>query len=73
MILARLSRLQAGDSLARREAARMITEKTTAAAVETFALSAALMSGKTPVSALESTVKSYRRKVAANRRRLAKK
>jgi len=70
MILRRLSCLQAGGSVARNEAERMVTEKTTAAAVETFALSIALMSGKAPLAALESTVKSYRKKVAANRRRL---
>src|SRR5688572_29445032 len=72
IILHRLSRLQAGGPRAQREAARMVSEKTIAAAAETFAVSLALASGKSPLSALESTVKSYRKKVAANRRRLGR-
>jgi hypothetical protein len=72
IILHRLSRLQAGGPMAQREAARMVSEKTIAAAAETFAVSLALASGKSPLSALESTVKSYRKKVAANRRRLGR-
>jgi hypothetical protein len=72
IILQRLSRLQAGGPMAQREAARMVTEKTTAAATEAFAMSLALASGTSPLSALEKTVKSYRKKVAANRRRLGR-
>jgi len=72
IILQRLSRLQAGGPMAQREAARMVTEKITAAATEAFAAGLALASGKSPLSAAESTVKSYRRKVTANRRRLGR-
>src|SRR5688500_2907689 len=56
IILHRLSRLQAGGPMAQREAARMVSEKTIAAAAETFAVSLALASGKSPLSALESTL-----------------
>ena len=48
---------------------RGVTEKTQAAATEAFAMCLALASGKSPLSAMEPTVRSYRRKVAANRRR----
>jgi hypothetical protein len=72
IILQRLSRLQMGGPVAQREAVRMVTEKATTAAAETFAMSMALASGKSPQSALESTVRSYRKKVAANRRRLGR-
>lgn len=72
IVLQRLSRLQAGGPVARKEAERMVTEKATAAASEAFALSLALASGKSPLSALQATVKSYRKKVAANRRRLGR-
>jgi hypothetical protein len=72
IILQRLSRLQAGGRMAQREAARMVNEKTTAIATEAFAMMLALASGKSPLSALESTVKSYRMKVGANRRRLGR-
>lgn len=72
IILQRLSRLQAGGPMVQREAERMVTEKITAAATEACAVSLALASGKSPLSALESTVRSYRKKVAANRRRLAR-
>ena len=50
----------------------MVAEKTTAAATEAFAMSLALASGKSPLSTLELTVRSYRKKVAANRRRLGR-
>jgi hypothetical protein len=73
IILQRLSRLQMGGPVAQREAVRMVTEKATTAAAETFAMSMALASGESPQSALESTVRSYRKKVAANRRRLTRK
>lgn len=72
IILQRLVRIQAGGPLAQREAERMVTEKATAAATETFALGLALASGKSPLAALELTVKSYRKKVASNRRRLGR-
>jgi hypothetical protein len=70
MILQRLSRLQVGGPGAQEEAAKMVTEKAAAAATETFALGSALASGTSLPAALGSTVKSYRGKVAANRRRL---
>ena len=72
IILQRLLRLQAGGPMAQKEAARMLAEKTTAAVTEGFAMSLALASGKSPLSALELTVRSYRKKVAANRRRLGR-
>src|SRR5690349_19513399 len=72
IILQRLLRMQADGPTAQREAVRMVTEKTQAAASEAFAMGLALASGKSPLSAMESTVRSYRRKVAANRRRLGR-
>jgi hypothetical protein len=73
VILQRLSRLQAGGALADRESTRMVTEKVTAAALETFSMGLALAAGHSPLSALDTSVKSYRKKVAANRRRLQRK
>ena len=73
VILQRLLRLQAGGAVAHREAQRMFMEKTTAAASEAFAMSMALSTGHPPLSAIQSTVKSYRKRVAANRRRLGRK
>jgi hypothetical protein len=72
IILQRMSRLQMGGTIAQREAARMVTEKATAMAAEAFTMSLALASGKSPLSVLEATVISYRKKVAANRRRLSR-
>lgn len=72
VMLQRLSRLHAGGPTAQREAAGMVTEKAMAAAIEIAAFNLALGSGKAPLDALQSTVKSYRRKVAANRRRLGR-
>ena len=72
IIVQRLSRLQAGGPKAQSEATRMVTEKALAAQTEALALSLALMTGKSPAAALEATVKSYRGKVAANRRRLGR-
>jgi len=70
VILQRLLRLKIGGAVAHREAQRMVTEKTTTAASEAFAMGLALATGHSSLSAIESTVKSYRKKVAANRRRL---
>lgn len=70
VILQRLWRLQAGGSIAQKEAARMVTEKATAAASETFALGLSLAGGVSPPAALVKTVKSYRKKVGGNRHRL---
>jgi hypothetical protein len=73
VIVQRLWRLQAGGTVADREARRMVSEKTTAAASEAMSLGMALSTGRPPLSAMRSTVKSYRKKVSANRRRLAPK
>ncbi len=70
VILQRLSRLRAGGTVADREAQRMVTEKITAAASEALSFGLALSTGHPPLSAMQSTVKSYRKKVAANRLRL---
>ena len=48
----------------------MVTEKITAAASEALSFGLALSIGHPPLSAMQSTVKSYRKKVAANRLRL---
>jgi hypothetical protein len=72
VILQRLLSLQVGGALAHKEARRMVTEKTTAAASEAFAMGLALATGHPPLSAMQSTVKSYRKRVAANRRRLGR-
>jgi hypothetical protein len=73
VIMQRLFCLQAGGVLAHNEAQRMVSEKTIAAASEAFAMNLALSTGHRPLSAIHSTVKSYRKKVAANRRRLGRK
>lgn len=65
----RAYRLSGGGRLARRETRRMVAEKVDAAlAVQAAALTGGL--GATPQSALSQSLKHYRRKVRANRRRL---
>lgn len=70
VIATRLIALSTGGEAARREFDRMINEKTEAA----FQLQAKLMNlgtAVTPAAALDTTIRHYRRKVAANRRRLS--
>jgi hypothetical protein len=73
VIYQRMLRLQAGGMLAEKEAARMVTEKMVAAASEAFSLGLAMATGRSPQSMMHSTVKSYRKRVASNRRRLRRK
>ena len=70
VILQRLLRLQVGGAVAHQEAQRMVAEKAATAASEAFAMGMALAAGRSPLSATQATVKSYHKKVAANRRRL---
>jgi hypothetical protein len=73
VILQRLSRLRRGGALADKEYKRMVSEKMTAAAAEIFSTGLAAAAGQSPLSMLDASVKSYRKKVAANRRRLERK
>ena len=67
----RTLRIAQGGPTARIEAERMLSEKVEAAvALQALALSGGL--GLTPAAASARTLVHYRRKVAANRRRLAK-
>lgn len=67
----RVLKLAAGGAAAQAEAVRMVSEKAEAgAALQAMALSGAL--GPTAHGAAAKTLKHYRRKVRANRRRLSK-
>jgi hypothetical protein len=70
VILLRLVRLSAGGAVAHREASRMAAEKMIALASEALAMGLAISAGRSHPTALQSTVKSYRKRVAGNRRRL---
>ena len=65
----RTARIAAGGSVGAAEAELMVTEKVRAAIeLQTRLMTGAL--GKTPPRATQGTLKHYRRKVAANKRRL---
>lgn len=67
----RTMKISAGGAAGEREARRMVSEKVEAAqALQVMALTGAL--GVTAPSAVDKTLKHYRRKVRANRRRLSK-
>ena len=67
----RMWKLAAGGAAAEAEAVRMVSEKVEAGlALQARAMSGGL--GATPQSAAAQTLSHYRRKVRANRRRLAK-
>ena len=67
----RTHRIARGGAAGETEARRMLTEKVDAGlALQSMALRGAL--GATPASATARTLAHYRRKVRANRRRLAK-
>lgn len=71
VIALRLARLAAGGSASVREATLMVTEKIEAG----LELQASLVGGAlglTPLSGTQKTVRHYRRKVAANRKRLTR-
>jgi hypothetical protein len=69
VIALRASKLAAGGPAADRETRRMIDEKVEAAgALQILAVTGAL--GLTAPAAVDKTIKHYRRKVRANRRRL---
>jgi hypothetical protein len=71
VMASRTLKLAAGGEAARTEARRMVTEKMEAGlTLQALALSGGL--GLTPESAARKTLAHYRRKVRANRRRLAK-
>ena len=71
MIGLRTLRLAQGGEAARLEAERMVSEKVDAGiALQTMAMTGGL--GLAPVRASARTLAHYRRKVGANRRRLAK-
>jgi hypothetical protein len=66
----RVMKMAAGGAAAEMEAQRMVREKVQAGlAIQTMALTGAL--GVTPHGAAAKTLAHYRRKVRANRRRLA--
>ena len=64
-------RLAGGGALAFREAARMVSEKIETAIEAQVAATAALVAGD-PEAALDRAASAYRRRVTANRRRLAR-
>jgi hypothetical protein len=67
----RMARIATGGSAGAAEAELMVTEKIRAGIeLQTRLLTGAL--GVTPLGATQSTLKHYRRKVAANNRRLSK-
>lgn len=67
----RTMKIAAGGAAGEREARRMVSEKVEAAqALQLMALTGAL--GVTAPGAADKTIKHYRRKVRANRRRLSK-
>lgn len=71
VIASRTMKLARGGEAAEREARRMVAEKIEAAlSLQTLALTGGL--GTTPQSAARKSLAHYRRRVRANRRRLAK-
>lgn len=68
----RFMRLAGGGAVAQREAQRMVTEKVTATVEAQAAAATAMMSGRGMDAAAKSASAVYRRKVKANRRRLAR-
>ena len=72
VVASRAMQLASGGGVAERETRRMVTEKIEAAlSLQTLALTGGL--GTTPQSAARKSLAHYRRRVHANRRRLAKK
>jgi hypothetical protein len=71
VIASRTMKLSVGGEAAEREARRMVAEKIEAAlSLQTLALTGGL--GTTPHSAARKSLAHYRRRVRANRRRLAR-
>jgi hypothetical protein len=71
VIASRTMKLAAGGKAAETETRRMVAEKIDAAlGLQTLALTGGL--GITPQSAAQTTLRHYRRRVRANRRRLGK-
>lgn len=68
----RMSKLAAGGPLAMAEAQRMVTEKAVAAVEAQFNAGMALAAGATHQAVGRKAISGYRRRVRANRRRLAK-
>jgi hypothetical protein len=66
-----LMRLASGGALAQREAQRMILEKVTANAEAQMTAAMKMMTGGGAIAASKSASAIYRRKVRANKRRLA--
>jgi len=72
VIALRLMRLASGGVLAQREPQKIITEKTVAIAQAQAAAAGKILSGMGITAATKSASDVYRRKVRANRRRLAR-
>ena len=70
VIALRLMRLASGGAVARREAARMVSEKGLAAAQAGLIAGAVAATGGTPAAIGRKVVGGYRKRVRANRRRL---
>jgi hypothetical protein len=68
----RTMRLAAGGALAQREAQRMVAEKAAAMVEAQMSAATAMLLGRGIDSATKSASTVYRRKVRANRRRLAR-
>jgi hypothetical protein len=72
VVAMRLMRLAVGGALAQREAQRMVAEKVTALAEAQTAAVAKMITGRGMAAATKSASAVYRRKVRANKRRLAR-
>ena len=72
VVAMRLMRLASGGAVAQREAQRMVTEKCLALAQAQTTSAAKMMAGAGVAGATKSASDVYRRKVRANRRRLAR-
>lgn len=69
----RVGKLAAGGPAAMLEAHRMVAEKSLAAVEAQFTAGLALAAGASHDTVCSKTIAGYRRRVAANRRRLARK
>jgi hypothetical protein len=72
VVAMRLARLARGGTLAQREARRMVAEKVAAIAEAQMAAGVKMIMGRGLAAATKSASGIYKRKVRANRRRLAR-
>ena len=72
VIALRMMRLAGGGALARREAGRMIAEKSAALIAAQMTAAAALAGGRGPHTAAVGALRPYKRAVSRNRHRLTR-